>query len=43
MTAQRTYDMIADFIASMNPQKILKLKAHRTLQDCSEDLPQQEK
>lgn len=32
MTLQSTYDTIADFIASMNPQKVLDMRASDGMQ-----------
>ncbi|MEM8527234.1 MAG: hypothetical protein AAGG68_21515 [Bacteroidota bacterium] len=43
MTAHHTYDMVADFIASMNPKKVLELKAPRAMQSRLEMLIQREK
>jgi len=43
MTAQHTYDMVADFIASMNPRKVLELKASDGMQERLEFLIRKEK
>lgn len=42
MTALSVYDSVADFIASMNPQKVLELKAAPEMQQRLEDLIDQE-
>ncbi|MEM9886464.1 MAG: hypothetical protein AAF849_11285 [Bacteroidota bacterium] len=43
MTAQHTYDMVADFIASMNPRRVLELKAPASMQKRLETLIVREK
>ena len=43
MTAPNTYDTVADFIASMNPKKIMELKAPSEMQDRFEELVAKEK
>lgn len=42
MTALSVYDSVADFIASMNPQKVLELKAAPEMQQILEELIDQE-
>lgn len=32
MIVQHTYDVVADFIASMNPQKVLEMRASPSMQ-----------
>ncbi len=43
MTVQTVYDHIADFIASMDPQKVLELKAPPGMSTRLEDLIDKEK
>lgn len=43
MTAHATYDLVADFIAGMNPQRILELRATPGMQDRLEELIEKEK
>jgi hypothetical protein len=43
MVAPNTYDVIADYIASMNPQKIMKLKAPVEMQKRFGELVAKEK
>ncbi len=43
MIAPNTYDMIADFIASMNPKKTMELKAPVEMQKRFEALVEKEK
>lgn len=43
MTAQSVYDHVADFIADMNPQKVLELKAPEAMSVRLEDLIDKEK
>jgi hypothetical protein len=43
MTVQAVYDHIADFIASMDPQKVLELKAPPVISIRLEDLIDKEK
>jgi hypothetical protein len=43
MTVQAVYDHIADFIASMDPQKVLELKAPPVISIQLEDLIDKEK
>lgn len=43
MTAQLAYDHVADFIATMNPAKILELRAPETMRLRFEELIEQEK
>lgn len=43
MTALSVYDSVADFIAAMNPQKVLELKAAPEMQQRLEELIEQEK
>ncbi|MBK8880534.1 MAG: hypothetical protein IPN74_19095 [Haliscomenobacter sp.] len=43
MTVQAVYDHIADFIASMDPQKVLELKAPPSISIRLEDLIDKEK
>jgi len=43
MTASSVYDSVADFIASMNPQKVLELRADPDMQDRLEELIEKEK
>ena len=43
MTVQQTYNTIADFIASMNPSKVLELKASTEMQNRLESLISKEK
>lgn len=43
MTATNVYDSVADFIASMNPQKILELRADPEMQQRLEELIEKEK
>lgn len=43
MVAQNTYDSVADFIASMNPQRVLEMKASKEMQDRLEELIHKEK
>ena len=42
MTAFSVYDSVADFIAAMNPQKVLELKAAPEMQQRLEELIAQE-
>lgn len=43
MTAQATYDTVADFLASMNPARILELHAPEAMQQRLEELLEKEK
>lgn len=43
MTAQFAYDYVADFIASLNPAKILELRAPSEMQSRLEHLIEKEK
>jgi hypothetical protein len=43
MTAQHTYDHIANFLATMNPEKILELRAPEDISQRLEDLMRLEK
>jgi hypothetical protein len=43
MTAQLAYDHVADFIATMNPAKILELRAPESMRLRLEELIEQEK
>lgn len=43
MTASSVYDSVADFIASMNPEKVLELRADPDMQDRLEELIEKEK
>jgi hypothetical protein len=43
MTASSVYDSVADFIASMNPEKVLELRADPEMQDRLEELIEKEK
>ena len=43
MIAQNTYDSVADFIASMNPQRVLEMRASKEMQDRLEILIEKEK
>ena len=43
MTAHTTYDTVADFIAGMNPQRILELRATPEMQERLEELIEKEK
>ena len=43
MTSQKVYDEVADFIASMNPAKVLELKASKEAQERLQVLIEQEK
>jgi hypothetical protein len=43
MTAQTVYDHVADFIAGMNPQRVLELKAPEAMSIRLEDLIDKEK
>ncbi|RYU93200.1 hypothetical protein [Emticicia agri] len=43
MTSQKFYDEVADFIASMNPARILELKAPKEAQERLQFLIKQEK
>ena len=43
MTASSVYDSVADFIASMNPEKVLELRADSDMQDRLEELIEKEK
>lgn len=43
MTSQKVYDDVAEFIASMNPAKILELKASKEAQERLQLLIEQEK
>ena len=43
MTAAATYDTVADFLASMNPGKILELQAPEHMQERLELLIEKEK
>ena len=43
MTASSVYDSVADFIASMNPEKVLALRADPDMQDRLEELMEKEK
>jgi len=43
MTASSVYDSVADFIASMNPEKVLELRADPDMQDRLEKLIEKEK
>ncbi len=43
MTAHTTYDTVADFIAGMNPQRVLELRATPEMQERLEDLIEKEK
>ncbi len=43
MTAQLAYDHVADFIAAMNPAKILELRAPESMRLRLEELIEQEK
>lgn len=43
MTAFSVYDSVADFIATMNPQKVMELKADPEMQQRLEELLDQEK
>ena len=43
MTVQAVYDHIADFIASMNPERVLELKAPEVMGNRLEDLIDKEK
>lgn len=43
MGAHTTYDAVADFIAGMNPQRVLELHATPEMQERLEELMEQEK
>ncbi len=43
MAAANVYDTVADFIASMNPQKVLELRADPEMQQRLEELIEKEK
>ena len=43
MTAHNTYDTVADFIAGMNPQRVLELRATPEMQERLEELIEKEK
>ncbi len=43
MGAQTAYDSVADFIAGMNPQKVLELHASQEMQERLEELIEKEK
>ena len=43
MTAANVYNSIADFIAGMNPRKVLELRADPEMQQRLEDLIEKEK
>lgn len=43
MTASTVYDAVADFIAGMNPQKVLELRASPGMRDRLEELIEKEK
>jgi len=43
MNAQSAYDTVADFIASMNPQKVLDMRASQEMQQRLEELIEKEK
>lgn len=43
MTASNVYDSVADFIAKLNPQKILELRADAEMQERLEELIEKEK
>ena len=43
MTAHTTYDTVADFIAGMNPQRVLELRATPEMQERLEELIEKEK
>ena len=43
MIAQSTYDTVADFIASMNPKKVLEMRASAEMQQRLEELIEKEK
>jgi len=43
MTAQTTYDTVADFIAGMNPQRVLEFRATPEMQERLEELIEKEK
>ena len=43
MIFQNTYDIVADFIASMNPKKVLEMRATDEMQKRLEELIDQEK
>jgi len=43
MIAQSTYDTVADFIASMNPKKVLDMRASQEMQIRLEELIGKEK
>lgn len=43
MVASNSYDIIADYIASMNPKKVMELKAPAEMQKRFELLVEQEK
>jgi len=43
MTASSVYDSVADFIVSMNPEKVLALRADPDMQDRLEELMEKEK
>lgn len=43
MTVQATYDSVADFLASMNPARILELHAPEAMQQRLEELLEKEK
>ncbi len=43
MAAHTTYDTVADFIAEMNPQRMLELRATPEMQERLEELIEKEK
>ncbi len=43
MGTQTAYDSVADFIAGMNPQKVLELHASQEMQERLEELIEKEK
>ena len=43
MTASTVYDSVADFIAGMNPEKVLGLKADPEMQERLEELIEKER
>ena len=43
MTVTKVYDAVADFIAAMNPQKVLELKAEPEVQERLEALMDKER
>lgn len=43
MTAFSVYDSVADFIANMNPQKVMEFKADPEMQDRLEELLERER